>query len=102
MTRRPPPPRRLYPAGERYSASVSVPQLVSAILHAVQQAAGGAAGGVPVYRVPVDACVRLLRCAFDRRAAHEDPAGAVFMELTQAAGRPSGGHPELLVSLLQV
>ncbi|KAF0298749.1 Leucine-rich PPR motif-containing protein, mitochondrial [Amphibalanus amphitrite] len=79
-------------ACERYASSVSVAVLIPAILYSSQQPAG------PV--VPADACARLLRCALDRRAAHEDPVGAVFVELSQTAAR-SPRQANLLRQLVQ-
>ena len=97
-----PPPRAvLCPSpGERYSASVSAPVLVSATLHALQLTASGG-GGTDGAPVPVDACVRVLRCALTCRAAHEDPVGAVLVELAQAAAR-CDRHERLLADILQV
>ncbi|XP_043204420.1 leucine-rich PPR motif-containing protein, mitochondrial-like [Amphibalanus amphitrite] len=79
-------------ACERYASSVSVAVLIPAILYSAQQPAGPA--------VPADACARLLRCALDRRAAHEDPVGAVFVELSQTAAR-SPRQAALLRQLVQ-
>ena len=72
---------------------MSVSVLVPALLYALQRAEGPA--------VPADACVRLLRCAFERRAVHEDPVGAVLVELSQTAAR-SDRQAKLLRDILQV
>lgn len=72
--------------------SVTMASLVRSVTRALLY--GGAAVGP---------CVRLLRCAVQRRAQAEDPVGSVLLAVSHACLRqPDGTAPGVLNGLIEV